>query len=280
MNTHFRWSLFLFGVMFLAFFGIHFFFLEQQGFDESNYVTALFFLFPAAMVVGYIFLSQLLEQQERQEERLEHLVREVLHEINLPIATIEANLSMALRTIPEKDKKLHRRLERIFSASKRLKKLYRELAYNIRREIMPVVKERFELTELLEERLSFFRSLGRNEIRSDLQPLELETDRIGLEQVVDNLLENALKYSDASKPIDVSLKGKCLMIRDRGIGMDENEILRIFERYYQSDSRKKGEGIGLSIVKRYCDENGVDLKIRSREGEGTEVLLYFEKPKS
>ena len=277
MRSPLWWSLALFGVILLAFFGIHYLFLKQQGFEEGNYLTALALLFPAALVVGYIFLTQLLEQQERQEERLEHLVREVLHEINLPIATIEANLSMARKSIPEREDRLHRRLGRIDSAAKRLKKLYRELAYNIRREIMPVEKERFELRDLVEERLAFFRGLGRNEIRADLEALEVLADRIGLEQVLDNLLENAMKYSEAGDPIEVTLKGRRLAIRDRGIGMDENEILRIFERYYQSDSRRKGEGIGLSIVKRYCDENGLDLKIRSRKGEGTEVAIYFDR---
>jgi signal transduction histidine kinase len=100
---------------------------------------------------------------------------------------------------------------------------------------------------------------------------------VGLEQVVDNLLENAIKYSEPDQPVEVVLQGKHLSIRDRGIGMDENELLRVFERYYQSDSRKRGEGIGLSLVKRYCDENDIALKIRSRKGEGTEIFLYLDK---
>jgi signal transduction histidine kinase len=277
MKKHLKWGLFVFGVTFFAFFGIHYIFLVEQGFSASSYLTGALFLIPAVLVVGYIFLSQLLEQQERQEERLEHLVREVLHEINLPISTIEANLSMIERAIPEEETRLHRRIGRIASASRRLKKLYRELAYNIRREIMPVEKERFDLSQLLDERIAFFREMGRNPIVTELEPLELEADRIGMEQVVDNLLENAMKYSSREEEITVTLKNRELRIRDRGIGMDENEILRIFERYYQSDRILRGDGIGLSLVKRYCDENGLGLKIRSEKGAGTEVILYLEK---
>jgi signal transduction histidine kinase len=277
MKRHLKWGLFIFGVTFFAFFGIHYIFLLQQGFSPSSYLTGALFLIPAVLVVGYIFLSQLLEHQERQEERLEHLVREVLHEINLPISTIEANLSMVRKAIPPEEPRLSRRLERIGSASRRLKKLYRELAYNIRREIMPVEKERFDLAELLRDRIASFREMGRNPIVAELEPLEMEADRIGMEQTVDNLLENAMKYSEKEKPVTVALKKGELRIRDRGIGMDENEILRIFERYYQSDRRSRGEGIGLSLVKRYCDENGIGLKIRSRKGEGTEVILDLER---
>ena len=277
MRPQLRWGLFIFGVILFAFFGIHYFFLRQQGFSEENYLTGTLFLIPAALVVGTIFLSQLLEHQERQEERLEHLVREVLHEINLPIATIEANLSMVRKTISPEESRLARRLDRIASASRRLKKLYRELAYNIRREIMPVEKERFDLSRLLEERLAFFREMGRNPLEVTLTPLEIEADRVGMEQTLDNLLENAMKYSPKEAPIRVILEGKTLRIRDRGIGMDENEILRIFERYYQGNRGVRGEGIGLSVVKRYCDENGIGLKIRSRKGEGTEVVLDLER---
>jgi signal transduction histidine kinase len=142
---------------------------------------------------------------------------------------------------------------------------------------MPVEKERFDLSQLLEERLAFFREMGRNPLEVTLTPLEIEADRVGMEQTLDNLLENAMKYSEKEVPIQVVLEGKILRIRDRGIGMDENEILRIFERYYQGDRRVRGEGIGLSLVKRYCDENGIGLKIRSRKGEGTEVALDLER---
>ena len=67
------------------------------------------------------------------------------------------------------------------------------------------------------------------------------------------------------------------MIRDEGIGMDENEILQVYERYYQSDRQVRGEGIGLAIVKRYCDDEGIALRIISRKGEGTTIHLDLKK---
>lgn len=266
-------ALAIFGIILIAFFAIHFFFLHQEGFSAANYLTALAILLPGALIVGYIFLSQLLEPKKRQEAELEHLVREVLHEINLPLSTIEANLEMILKR--SEDERLIRRLRRIEGASKRLSRLYRELSYNIKRQIAPVEKERFDLAELIAERVGQFREMNRNPIRMQVEPFFITADRIGLEQVLDNLLENALKYSDKNEVIDVVLSEGELAIRDRGIGMDENEILRIYERYYQSDRNVRGEGIGLALVKRYCDEEGIGLRIRSKPGEGTEVLLDF-----
>ena len=273
MKKELSWSLVIFGVIILAFFGIHFLFLLQEGFDRHNYLIAFSILFPGVMIVGYIFLSGLIESRRRQEEELEHLVREVLHEINLPLSTIEANTSMILKK--SDDERLKRRVKRIEAASKRLARLYRELSYNIKRQIAPVERERFDLAEAVAERAGFFREMGRNPIATELESSPIVADRIGLEQVLDNLLENAMKYSDKEAPILIRLQGGELSIRDSGIGMDENEILQIYERYYQSDRNVKGEGIGLALVKRYCDDEGIGLRIRSTPGEGTEVSLDF-----
>jgi len=55
--------------------------------------------------------------------------------------------------------------------------------------------------------------------------------------------------------------------------MDAAQIARIYERYYQGDSHSPGEGIGLALVKRYCDEAGIGIRIDSTPGEGTTVTL-------
>jgi signal transduction histidine kinase len=273
MSRDFFWSLFIFFVILSAFFFVHYLYLVKNGFDETNYLYALSILIPASLVAGYIFLHLLFQKRHRQTRRLEHLVREVLHEINLPLSTIEANCEMLARRV--KDEKNLKRLGRIEGASKRLQKLYRELAYDIKKEIVPVERERFDLAELLHERVAQFRELKRNPIEIEARSLVVEADRIGLEQVMDNILENAFKYSCAHSVVKVSLEDDILHIRDHGIGMDENEILHIYERYYQSDRSVEGEGIGLSIVKRYCDDEKIGLKIVSRKGEGTDVSLDF-----
>jgi len=53
--------------------------------------------------------------------------------------------------------------------------------------------------------------------------------------------------------------------------------LQVYERYFQVDTKKEGVGIGLSLVKTYCDEVGIDIQIKSEEGVGTTILLDLEK---
>jgi signal transduction histidine kinase len=105
----------------------------------------------------------------------------------------------------------------------------------------------------------------------------LKADKIGFEKIVDNLLVNAMKYSNKTSPINISLKGSVLGIEDKGIGMDETELLKVYERYYQTDSRLKGEGIGLALVKAYCDDEGISIDIKSKRGVGTTVYLDLSK---
>jgi len=269
------WPIFVFFVMVTSFFAVHYLFLERSAPDREEYLKAYLFVVPAILVSGYIFISSLIERKRRQDDMLEHLVREVLHEINLPIATMEANISMIEKSLD--DRKTLKRVERLKSASRRLKKLYRELAYNIRREIAPVEVETFSLDELIRERVAWFSDLGRNRIELVLDGFVMDGDRVGTEQVLDNILENAMKYSNPSDDVTVTLRGGTLSIVDRGIGMDENEILRIYERYYQSDRAVQGEGIGLAIVKRYCDDERIPLRIESTPGRGTKVTLDFSK---
>jgi len=254
---------------------ILYWFLVQQGFSYTNYLIAAVMFLAASMLSGYVVLSDILEQKAAQDERLVHLTREILHEINLPIATIDANLSMLLRHV--ETEKGRKRLARIDAALLRLRRLYTELSYSIKKEIMPVEKEQVDLKLLVQERLAIFEELGRNPFTAKLESCMVEVDRIGLEQALDNILENAMKYSLAEQPIEILLEGAQLQIRDEGIGMDANQIVHIYERYYQGDKARRGEGIGLALVKRYCDEGQIGIRITSEPGEGTTVLLDFAK---
>lgn len=238
-----------------------------------HFAAAMAVFLLASGLSSYVVLSDILEQQQAQDARLEHLTREVLHEINLPISTIETNLKML--ATQHTDPKAHKRAMRISAAVVRLKRLYAELAYSIKKEIHPVEKESFDLKDILEERVAIQRELGRNPLLLQVQSCRVSLDKIGLEQVIDNLLENAMKYSPIEEPVFLTLKAKKLEVKDQGKGMDANQILHIYERYYQGNSQQQGEGIGLTLVKRYCDEAEIGIRITSEPEEGTSVILDF-----
>jgi signal transduction histidine kinase len=221
---------------------------------------------------GYTLSSYILSQKFEIDENLLHLTKEILHEINIPISTIQANSKLLKRTLKNNEKAL-KRLERIDNSSVRLERLYRELVYSIKKEIHSVEKESFRVDRLIEERVSILKLQQRNYFLLYLDSLTISVDKIGFEKIVDNILTNAMKYSDKQEPITIYLKGNILTIEDRGIGMDETELITIYERYYQSDNSSNGEGIGLALVKAYCDDEKIKILISSQKGEGTKVSL-------
>ena len=268
-------TLALYVVATAAFLLLLFLFLLTQGLDWENFGIAMVLLLPAVAVVGYLLLSDLAESKRRQDTRLETLTREILHEINLPISTIETNVALLSRRLDTPREQT--RLERIGASLVRLRRLYDELSYNIRREIHAVEPESFDVAVMVRERAAVLEEMGRNRFVLAVTPCTIQADRIGCEQVLDNVLENAMKYSSPDQPITVTLEAGKLAIRDRGIGMDRAQIARIYERYYQGDSHSPGEGIGLALVKRYCDEMGIGIRIDSEPGKGTDVILDCPK---
>ena len=207
---------------------------------------------------------------------LQNLSKETLHELNLPISTILTNTQMLERSID--DAKSIKRLARITTACEMLKERYNELDYMIKMQAKEEIVEEFDVSELVEERITFLaRIYPQIEFDLSLRSLKIKSDRKGLAKVIDNVVDNGVKYSGTSKKIDIYIQNDTLYIQDYGVGMDEVELLRIFDNYYQSNETMSGFGIGLSMVKRFCDKNKIALNFISVPQEGTKVKLQFKK---
>lgn len=208
-------------------------------------------------------------------EDLQNLSQETLHELNLPISTIVTNSQMLSKNLQnEKDIK---RLARINSACIMLQERYNELDYMIKMQSREDLKENFFLDVLIQERVKFLSKIyPQIDFDLTLDILEIRSDKKGLQKVIDNLIDNGVKYSPYSKKIDIMIQNNHLIIKDYGLGMDETEIVQIFDNYYQSDKRIKGFGIGLSMIKRFCDKNDIELHFQSEVNIGTEIKLKFK----
>jgi two-component system OmpR family sensor kinase len=250
-------------------------FLETWHLSAFNFFIAGALVLLVAIGWGYILSVLIFAPKKQMEDTLTSLTNDIIHELNIPLSTITANTAMLKKTM--EDEKSLKRIKRIEDASVRLKKLYDELVYSIHKEMHTIEKERFDMQNLLEERLEIFKEQKRNPFELTLEPYEIEVDKIGFEQMFDNIVSNAMKYSSKDAPIRVTLKNDILSIEDEGVGMGATELLRVHERYYQGDDRKDGEGIGLALVKAYCDEEGLEIHIKSQKNVGTNVSLNMSK---
>ncbi|MDD2640133.1 MAG: HAMP domain-containing sensor histidine kinase [Arcobacteraceae bacterium] len=218
------------------------------------------------------FLSKpLLEPLFRSDENLQRTIKETLHELNIPASTIQANVQMLERTI--KDEKNIKRLQRIKQATNELLKLYNQMEYEIKKEIDKIDKQQFSLNEIIDHSIEKFDDIKKDiQIEKNLPEIVLYSDKNGFQKVIDNLLSNAIKYNSANGVVKIEFKNSILGVYNSGKAIDTKNIMMIFEQYYQEDSSKKGFGLGLNIVKEFCDKNAIEIKIDSNES-GTTFFL-------
>jgi len=113
--------------------------------------------------------------------------------------------------------------------------------------------------------------------------LRIECDRRKLVSAIFNLLDNAVKYSEAGEPVEVTAERRgdrcAIAVRDHGIGIPSRDLERIFERFYRVDRARSrqtgGTGLGLSIVRHTAQAHGGEVTVESHEGEGTTFTLLL-----
>lgn len=119
-------------------------------------------------------------------------------------------------------------------------------------------------------------------LNTSLQPVEMQGDSMRLEQIVVNLVENAIKYTDeGSVDVSVADEGEWALfeVKDTGIGIPEESIEHLFERFYRVDKARSrstgGTGLGLSITEKLINLHGGSIEVRSRLGEGSTFTVRF-----
>jgi len=113
-------------------------------------------------------------------------------------------------------------------------------------------------------------------LNTSLDPVEMQGDSMRLEQIIVNLVENAIKYTDeGSVDVSVSEEGEWAVfsVKDTGIGIPEESIEHLFERFYRVDKARSrstgGTGLGLSITEKLVNLHGGSIEVRSKLGEGS-----------
>lgn len=119
-------------------------------------------------------------------------------------------------------------------------------------------------------------------LRTNLEPVEMQGDSMRLEQIVVNLVENAIKYTDeGSVDVSVSEEGEWAVftVKDTGIGIPEESIEHLFERFYRVDKARSrstgGTGLGLSITEKLINLHGGSIEVRSKLGEGSTFTVQL-----
>ncbi len=233
---------------------------------------------------GTVAVVQDVTERHRVDAVRRDFVANVGHELRTPIGAIVA---LADTLAAEEDVAVMRPLaERIASEADRAGLLIDDLLDLSRIEGGEPQRERVLVRHLVTRAVdrAVVSSRARAEdisIVGDLPTSSLLVDASQVEGALVNLIENAVKYSDPGRPVQVSAKDSsdrvAFIVRDRGIGIPPTDRDRIFERFYRVDRARSrmtgGTGLGLAIVRNVARNHGGEVHVDSREGEGSTFVI-------
>lgn len=204
------------------------------------------------------------------------VIEDIVHDLNAPMTSISMNCESLISSL--KGQKSIKKVERIESSNKTIRFLYNNLQLLLDKPFT-LKNEKIDVGELLLERIELLSQLHPEaKFETSFESLEFYADRYALERVLDNLLSNSIKYSQPDPFIKVKTHKMKLTIEDNGIGIQD--CSRIFERHYremQGAECSNGLGLGLSIVKKLCEQMQISIELKSEYKKGSIFTLSFPK---
>jgi signal transduction histidine kinase len=221
------------------------------------------------------------ERQSRQE--LSRFVAIFSHEIKTPLAVIQGSAESLQIAQPLADEHTHTRLGRIVSAAKRINLLSEQFLRKDELEEEGYEPERqvFDISPCVAEAVSEVDHEGRVHLALPSNEVWWHGDRLLMTILVSNLVGNALKYSAADRPVEVSLSTEhgewVLRVKDQGPGIEPDQMPHIFNSYYrgQRDGAVSGSGLGLYLVQRIAQLHGARVQAQSTLGQGSVFTVHF-----
>lgn len=262
---------------------------EQRLKVEDKYVKVLFAPFKdeSDRPNGVIAVIQDITEHVKLDNMQKEFVADVSHELKTPITSIMGYADTLLEGEYEKETQ-DKFLNVIASEARRMARLVTDLLTLSRYDSNKkgTQKESFDLGDLVkrcQEKLGIeIQKKNHNVscfVTADVPPVY--ADKYDIERVVLNILTNSIKYTPEGGEIKIYVgfvyNDAYIKVFDNGIGIPEEDLNRIFERFYRVDKARTremgGTGLGLSIAKEILDKNGGSIDIKSVVGQGTEVVV-------
>ena len=229
-------------------------------------------------------LSQSIKEQENIRKRL---TGDISHELKTPLTNIQSHLEAMIDGIwePTEERLLSvkeeaERLSSLVSDMQKLNK-YDESSIKLK-------KDNVNISDIICFVIFQFSNLAKSKnikIEYEKKNINLYCDKDKITQALVNILSNAIRYSNEGSTIFIEEKLKdnkvIISIEDQGIGISEEDLKYVFERFYRADKSRTratgGTGIGLTIVKSIVSSHGGEVKLESKLGEGSKFTIILPK---
>lgn len=253
-------------------------------------ITLIFINGGILFIVGslsYFLAGKTLRPIQKMVEEQNRFISDASHEFRTPLTSLKSSLEVNLRdknlTVDEARKVMSESIKDVNNLQKLSDSLLQLSQYE-----KPRMNSHFEknsLKQIINESVRNIESLAKNKnimIKSTLINNSLYGDKYSLIDLFVILLDNAIKYSKEGSTIFITSKKTknsiIVLISDKGIGIEEKDILHIFDRFYRSDKARSkkgidGYGLGLSIAKKIVNQHNGTIEIVSKLNKGTTVTV-------
>lgn len=259
--------------------------LTRHIFSEMSGVIVTVFLLMTAFSLAFWYLFRTVSRLRTIEEMKDDFVSNMTHELKTPIAIAYSANDALLNYDTENDQA--KKVTYLKIANKQLKRLG-ELVENIlamsmeRRQTMKLKPEKILLSGFIDEIASAQRMRSDKNITINVEAdntLCVVADKVHLANVLNNLIDNAIKYSEKSVTIIISANADEIRVSDNAIGIPAKSIPYLFNKFYRVPHGNlqdvRGYGIGLYYVKSILDKMGWSIAVRSKEGVGSVFTIKF-----
>ena len=232
-------------------------------------------------------INKMVEELSKSEVLKSEFISNVSHEIKTPLSVI-LNYAKVLRAgnIDEQTKAKY--LDTLVNQSQKLSNLVTNILKLNKLENQKITKcyEKVNVGELLRECVIQFEPLFEKKeivLACEISDIVLDINKGHLEIIFNNLISNALKFTQQGGSVDITLKNHneniIFSVKDTGCGMNKEVGKNIFEKFYQGDTShsSEGNGLGLSLVKRVIDILGGEILVESEEGRGSVFTVKLKR---
>ncbi len=244
--------------------------------------------FLALIIFGAVYMYRAVRRQFVLQRQQENFMMAITHELKTPIAVAKLNLE-TLQKHQLDEAKRQKLIQMTLQETNRLNTLASNILVSAQLESgKRLSKEELNFSDLVKNSADEFRNRFHErtwniEIEEDL---ELRGESLLLQILVNNLLDNAVKYSPAGSNTTCSLKGESsfivLTVKDEGIGIPAEERSKVFTKFYRIGSEQtrstKGTGLGLYLCKRIADAHRATIRIEHNDPAGTIITVRFPRP--
>lgn len=252
---------------------------------DTSYSPYFYLIFIVVVILIFFgFTVNVIMRQKRLSEVKTDFINNMTHELKTPISTIGLSAEMIMRTNFVDQEKLQQYAGIIFKENKRLEHQV-ERVLNVAKmdkDKLSLKRESFDMHELLDEVKENFEfnqmeTGGLIDLQLNAEQFEINVDPVHLSNVVYNLMDNAVKYSDDNPEIKLSTHSDkrwfTLEVSDNGIGIKRDDQKMIFDKFFRVPTGNrhdvKGFGLGLYYVKLIIEEHGGQILVKSTVGKGT-----------